>query len=172
MFRIRPGMHADVPTIREIMEISLNSLKCKDWYYIDGTTEEWLHKHVSDEGFILMAEDRVGKEVGFLVVRYPYSASDNLGEYLGDAELNMNTIAHMESVAVLPEFRGNGLQCTLVTHAEGMLHKNIKHMMCTVHRDNGPSLNSFLRCGYKAIANLPAKYGNLPRYVMHKERLL
>ena len=173
MYAIRTGLHADVPRIHEIMVIAHDTLKDKAWYFIDGTTPQWLHRHIEDEGFALVVEDDMSSTiVGFLVVRYPYSASDNLGTYLNDSALNMNTVAHMETVAVLPKHRGHGLQCELVTRAESRLHKNIEHIMCTVHKDNGPSYNSFVRCGYKTIANLYAKYGNLPRYVMHKPREL
>lgn len=170
MLSIRKAKYSDVEPIRNVMELSQNSLEDKSWYYIDGTTVEWLYRHIEDEGFALVVEDEESNIVGFLVVRYPENSDDNLGCYLGNKAEDMCTVVHMETVAVLPEYRGNGLQRKLVERAESMLRSNIKYMMCTVHQENNPSLYSFLKCGYKIEINLFAKYGRLPRYVLLKER--
>ena len=169
MLNIRIGEHSDVQRIREIMEIVHDFLEDKAWYYIDGTTVTWLHNHIDEEGFTLVVENDDFEVVAFLVVRYPRSAPDNLGEYISDIFTETDAVAHMETVAVLPEYRGHQLQVKLLEQAELMLDGGIKYSMCTVHPQNFASLGSFTKCKYKIIHDVDNKYKDLPRCVMMKE---
>lgn len=170
MYTIRRGNHGDVAKIREIMETVHGLLDNKAWYYIDGTTSIWLHNHVEEEGFTLVVEnDKNNEVIAFLVVRYPRSAPDNLGEYISDIFTDVDSVAHMETVAVLPEHRGNQLQVKLIEQAEMMLDGGIKYSMCTVHPENYASVGSFAKCHYKIIYEEENKYKDLPRVVMMKE---
>lgn len=169
MFTIRKANLRDVPEIRNIMVECNKLLENKSWYYIDDDDEKQISHIISDCGFALIAEFG-STTAGFLIVYYPGNDDGNLGAYVRNEDVHKEDVAHMESVAVLPKFRGNGLQRMLVGIAESFLKENIKYIMCTVHPDNYPSFSSFTRCGYNVINNLPDKYDGLQRYVLLKKR--
>lgn len=157
----------DVPVILEIMESTYRQMKHKDWFCIDDIS--FLYRHVSDEGFILKAE--VCRETaGFLTVRYPGGAEDNLGSYLNLPENEKCLVAHMESAAVKDVFRGRGIQKKLMAEAERILwQKGYRYLMGTAHPENKYSVNNFLKLGYEIISQ-DLKYGGLPRYVFCRKK--
>ncbi len=110
----------DVLQIAEIMDEAYRQMECKDWYCTDDVS--FLERHVRDEGFILkaVAEDVIA---GFLVVRYPGGAPDNLGSYLGLSDGDLSLTAHMESAAVQSCYRGHGIQKRLMEEAESLLRR-------------------------------------------------
>ena len=152
----------DVPEIARIMDEAYRQMECKDWFCTDDAP--FLERHVRDEGFILKAaaEDVIA---GFLVVRYPGSAPDNLGIYLGLSDDDLGLTAHMESAAVQSSYRGHGIQKRLMEEAESLLRRQgYRYLMGTAHPDNIYSVNNFLRLGYE-VAGEDMKYGGLPRYI-------
>ena len=124
------AIKGDSAELKKVMEEVVAGLPQKDWYVADDI--DFLERHIEDEGYILkcVVEEQI---VGFLVVRYPKLAEDNLGQYLPNRteELLLN-IAHMESVAVLPRFRGYKIQKQLLEMAEEIeKNKNTTYLMAT-----------------------------------------
>ena len=119
-------------------------------------------RHILDEGFTIVAfVDNL--LAGFCLLRLPGTQDDNLGRDLGLPFIDLSTIAHIESVAVYPEYRGMGLQTALVTECERAVNRStVRVMMCTVSPDNLHSLKNFERLGYR-IAKTTRKYGGLER---------
>lgn len=157
----------DIPKIMNLMERSLSLAPDQSWYAADS--EEFVREHVSERGFILKAV--AGEEIaGFLLVRYPGKDSDNLGSYTGLDETGKQLVAHMESAAVDPAFRGMGIQKKLMAQGEECIkNTKYKYLMGTAHPENKFSVNNFLKLGYEIIAE-DKKYGGYPRYVFLKKR--
>ena len=130
----------DLPVIMRTMHKALELVEDKSWYAVDS--EEFVKNCIEKQGFTLKA--LVGGEfAGFLTVRYPWKDDDNLGDYIGLSDDEKMYVAHMESAAVLPEYR---------------------YVMGTAHPDNIFSVNNFLKLGYEIVADVK-KYGGLRRYV-------
>ncbi|HJC47815.1 MAG TPA: GNAT family N-acetyltransferase [Candidatus Lachnoclostridium pullistercoris] len=167
-FVIAEGRKEDIPEILEVMRGAEAGLPCRDWYVTDG--EEFFEAHMGEEGFVLTARDGESSRLaGFLAVRIPGLAEDNLGRFLGLEEEELKKTAHMESAAVAPLFRGNGLQGRMMAEAERMLkERGFDRLMGTVHPENRYSRNHFLRLGYRTAARA-RMYGGLPREIMEKE---
>lgn len=160
--RICRADERDVPEIAGIMEETYRQMEHPDWFCTDDA--DFLKRHICEEGFILKAEIE-GETAGFLVVRYPGGAKDNLGSYLKLSEEEKKLVAHMESAAVRSGCRGHGIQKRLMAAGEEILWENgFRYIMGTAHPDNRYSVNNFLKLGYEIVAE-DLKYGGLRRYV-------
>ena len=65
----------DVPDIMSIMDIACQLARDASWYSADD--ENYVRKHLHENGFILKAKAD-GCMDGFLIVRFPKDAGDNL----------------------------------------------------------------------------------------------
>ncbi len=127
-------------------------------HYIDGT-----------HGFALLAleEDVLA---GFFVFRFPdVKEEDHLGEYLKLDESEKEHVVYMDSAAVFPAFRGQGLQGKLLRKGEEMLKDTgYTIALATIAPDNPASLNTLLKDGFEIITTTE-KYGGLTRHVLYKQ---
>lgn len=163
--KIEMAVIEDLPAIMRIQDIGLESVQNKDWYAIE--TEEFMRKHICAQGFTLKAVVN-GIIAGFLTVRYPWKDDDNLGEYIGLSDEEKMFVVHMESAAVLPEYRGMRIQNQLMAKGFELLKETeYKYVMGTAHPDNVYSVNNFLKLGYEIVADVK-KYGGLRRYVFNQ----
>ena len=161
----RAGM-ADVDGIMRVMDAARRSA-VPGWFVSDDT--EYVRRHVDEQGFILVAKADQEEIVGFLVIDFPGICEGNLGVYRNLEPEALLRVVHMDSAAVLPEFRGNHLQERLFRVAEEILDQMpwYRYRMCTVHPENRYSLNNLERLGYRVLTEAYL-YGGLPRYVMWK----
>lgn len=156
----------NIKEITHLMELVSSSMTEKDWFVADD--EEMIKKHIDREGFTLLALIN-GKPVGFMIVRIPETAEDHLGYDLAFHDIQMKQSAHMESVGVLPDFRGQGIQQILLKHAEKyLIQMGFCLFLATVHPDNAASLKSFRNLNYK-IMRKAIKYGGKERLILCKE---
>ena len=107
MVNIRRAGGQDLPAILAIVDAALKSLADPTLFLSDGI--DFYRSHLTSKGFTLLAEES-GSASAYLVIRFPGTEDDNLGLDLGFSETELRKVAHMESVAVLPQRRGNGLQ--------------------------------------------------------------
>lgn len=155
----------DLTTIMQIMHTALELVEDKSWYAVDG--EEFVRKCIEGQGFTLKALVE-GNIAGFLTIRYPWKEEDNLGDYIGLSEEEKMFVAHMESAAVLPEYRGLRIQNKLMAKGFELLKEtDYKYVMGTAHPDNIFSVNNFQKLGYEIVADVK-KYGGLRRYVFNQ----
>ena len=107
---------------------------------------------------------------GFLMVDFPGIDAHNLGTYLSMSDAQLAKVAHMDSVVILPKYRGNGLQHKLVETAERIIKKETDYriLLATVHPENVYSLRNATDRGFRAAKEVTA-YGTYQRYVMIKE---
>lgn len=157
----------DIVELKKVMDEAIEVLQQKEWYVSDDIP--FLERHIKEEGYILkyVVDDKI---VAFLIVRYPIFSNDNLGYYLPDItdEMLIN-VTHIESVAVLPKFRGYKLQKKLLERAEKMeKEKHTKYLMATVHPDNIYSMRNFEEQGFFCLLETK-KYGGLRRSILLKE---
>lgn len=114
-------------------------------------------------------EKRTGAMAGVLIVIIPGRSDENLGYDAGFDEDGLLKTAHMDSAAVLPEFRGCGLQGRMADAAQAELRRRgYRFLMCTVHPENRFSLQTMVKQGYRVIG-MAEKYGGYERAVLLKE---
>ncbi|MCL2324553.1 MAG: GNAT family N-acetyltransferase [Actinomycetia bacterium] len=119
------------------------------------------------ESFGLLFEPD-GELTAFIIARFPRDGADNLGRDIKIADAELSKVVHMESVAVLPEYRGQGLQRKLVQRAESRAKKEgAVYSMCTVDPRNSISLDNFKELSYQVVAEKP-KYGGHDRLILYK----
>lgn len=167
MKQIEYAVKEDIIELKAVMEEAVAALLQKDWYVSDDI--DFLERHIKDEGYILkcVVEEKI---VAFLIVRYPKLEEDNLGRYLPNmTEEDLLTVAHMESVAVLPKFRGYQLQKQLLEMAEKIENdRNTIYLMATVHPENVYSKRNFEQQGYSCLLETQ-KYSGLRRSILLKK---
>lgn len=156
---------ADIDKIYDVMNRVSQTLEPKDYFITDSI--EFLGLHIQEKGFTLLAE-HTNEPIGYAMIRIPGLEEDNLGYDMNDSQEELLTIAHIEAVAILPAFRGQGLQIRLVNEAENILvTKGFSKLMATVHPLNSKSLNNFLRMGFN-IVKTKEKYGGYERHILMK----
>ena len=160
------------------MESVAAGMSNPEWFIQDDLM--YITEHVghvpligTDQGFVLKAVTHIaGKDkiVGFFMVAFPGITEKNLGLHINLNEADLLKVAHMDSVVILPEFRGHGLQYKFIAKAEEVIAAETDYhiLMATVHPDNKYSLNNVMAHGYEVAAEA-LKYGGYRRYILKKE---
>ena len=152
--------------IYSLMQEVYNRLENKSLYVCDNL--EFVKAHIAKEGFIVIACHKGNKIVGNFLFRYPDMQADNLGRDIGLDDEKLKKVVHMESVAVLPEYRGNALQSEMLRYGEKLIDQNrYQYFLATVSLDNAASYTTFQKNGYKLI-KVKEKYGGLQRGILLK----
>ena len=162
--QIRRAEYAEVQALDRLLQEAAQGLSpaifCRD-------DQDFLAAHVKEQGFTLVAEE--GDLAGMLVVRFPFLAADHLGRDLNWSDDLLLQACHIETLAVHPRYRGQGLQRALLLAAELELDALYTHLLATVAPANAASLRNFIRMGYGVVAE-EAKYGGHERYILLKQR--
>ena len=179
LFDVIRAVPEDVAALAEIMELVALGMEHREWFVQDDGA--YIAEHIgdtpisdTDKGFILKAvtKDRQGREqlAGFFMVDFPGLMEKNLGHYIGLGQEDLLRVAHMDSVAILAEYRGYGLQLQFIRKAEEILQAETEYriLMATVHPDNIYSLRNVKQLGYEVAAEADM-YGGYRRYIMKKE---
>lgn len=165
-FCIRKAVSDDIPQIMKIMYAAPSGDTKPEWYITDE--ESSVRSCLDEKGCILVAETESSVMAGFFIVRYP-DREENLGKYLDFSESQLQQVALMDSVAIVPDFRGYGLQKKLVEEAERRIDREKYHyLMCTIHPDNHYSLANMEKSGYTVRKTVECYGGNI-RHVLLKE---
>lgn len=189
---IRKAAPSDVDDMYHVMRTAYECLEDKTWYLCDEI--EYVREHVGglqeqtqeqlreraweyaekstqaeSKGFGVVACNAAGTIAGCLLLRFPGEAEDNLGRDIGLNTADCAMVVHMESAAVLPQFRGQKLQYRMLMYAEELLDKKrYRYCMATVSPENQPSRSTLLKAGYQEIIR-KEKYEGLMRCIMLKE---
>lgn len=109
-----------------------------------------------------------GKLVAYHTMLFPYKDSHNLGIDLDLSGGDLDKVAHLESSAVIPDFRGNALhtkmQSRLIKLAKSL---GFRHLGVTIAPNNYPSIKASLNLGLY-ILRLKAKYSGKLRYIFYQ----
>ena len=169
-FIIKQAVTNDCSSIYSLMKEAAASAGKTGWFASDDLN--FIKSHVSDRGLILKACpcSTMPEEIAaFLIIRFPESDPDNLGTYFNLNSTALNHVAHMETVAVGQNYRGNSLQHLLLAAGEReAASRGFSYLMATVHPENIYSLKNFQRLGYKKLGEA-LKYGGLRRWILGKK---
>jgi ribosomal protein S18 acetylase RimI-like enzyme len=164
---LKPATNENVQEIHNLMREVYERLEDKSLYVCDDL--EYVDSHISKEGFVVIACNRENRIVGSFIFRYPDMHEDNLGRDIGLSGDKLKQVVHMESSAVLPEYRGRSLQSEMLKYGEDLIDKKkYRYFMATVSPDNPASCKTFENNGYRCVMT-KEKYGGLVRRVYLKE---
>ena len=161
----RKGTLSDAERFIEFLEEIRAGMSNKEWLYLDppdlvsemiadGTMELWL----------AVDGDRLAAVFDIL---YPGLDSCNYGYDLNLTESELLQVVHMDTSAVHPDYRGQGLQGRMVHTAEReLVDSGTRILLCTVHPENQFSLNNMLNQGFE-IQKRVKKYGS-ERLILRK----
>ncbi len=96
-------------------------------------------------------------------------AKENYAWHIGIPDSQVSLWANMDTIAVHPDYRGNGLETALLGRMEALCPKEIQGFCCTVSPDNPYSLQSVKRAGYIPVKRT-RMYGDHDRYIFKKEK--
>ncbi len=135
---------------------------CEDFDFVKQQIE-------TDSGFALCACDVNNDEIiGVFLCHYPKLADYNIGRDIGLDDNALFQVVHMETAAVLPEYRGQGLQVEMFKFAETIIDKGkYHHLLGLVSPYNPPSIKSFEKSGYIQVIT-KEKYDGRLRHIYHK----
>lgn len=152
-----------------LVQSTEEKMKEKSWFVAESLEEfdRWMRK---DQGWLYVAKDcSSGQLAGMFFVVLPGMEEENLGYDIGMQGRQLDECAIMDTVVVLPEYRGMHLQYEMMQTAERKLHKEgYRYLLCTVHPENKFSRENVKRQGYKKILT-KEKYGGFLRDIWMKE---
>lgn len=157
---------SDSEAIYEIMQEAERGLENKEDFVSDSL--DFIKRHIKKEGFIVLAKygEKPSEIAGFFIIRFPREEEDNLGNDLGLKKEEKDRVVHMESAAVLPTFRGRGLQAQMLKFALEKL-KPSSICLATVSPQNKASLSSFLKEDFHIVLTKEKYQGKL-RHILYK----
>ena len=167
-FRIERAVAEDYQVFADIIGTAWQAMDHKEWFMADD--EAYIYRMLTTgRGTGYKAIDqKTGAVAGVFMAVAPGLDESNMGYDIGLGEEELPLVAHMDSVAVLPEYRGHGLQRRLMEAAEADLGAaGFRYLMCTVHPDNCYSRSNVVRQGYQAMT-VKEKYGGHVREIFLK----
>lgn len=165
-FSIRKGTAADLDAFAGLLRDVRAAMDKKEWFYLD--TREELQAYM-DSGVmeLWLAEDQ-GRVVGAFNLLIPGLREYNYGYRLGFGEQELMRVVNMDSAAVHPDYRGQGIQRRLLQEAETWLKsQGSRILLCTIHPQNRFSLSNALAVGYEIQKQVDI-YGSV-RYILRKD---
>lgn len=159
---IRKGNAADLERFLCFTHQIQEAMDDTAWFALDPDEELRELSAVGDmEFWMAYSGDRLAAV--FSIIR-PGLREFNLGYEIGLTQPELLRVTHMDTAAVHPDFRGQGLQRRLMQRAEECLQGRI--LLCTIHPDNRFSLQNALKLGY-SIEKRIERYGS-ERYILRK----
>lgn len=153
----------------EIVRTVAHRMTRKEWFVAESYDEfeRWM---TADRGLLYLASDMdSGKAAGMFFAVVPGMEPENLGYDIGMKETELEQVALMDTAAVLPKFRGMGLQYRMMQEAECDLKRmGYRYLMCTVHPENRFSRENVRRQGYRHVMT-KEKYGGYLRDIWMKD---
>lgn len=167
-FQITLAEEEDYQAIVDTIESVVDSLEEKEWFAADSA-EYILQILKEGTGIGFKATEALsGRLAGIFMMVFPGRSEENLGRDIGFPDQELEKVVHMDTVAVLPEFRGHHLQSRLMRAAEEeAARRGYRYLMCTVHPENRYSRENVLKQGYRAVLT-KEKYGGYLRDILVK----
>ena len=161
----------DLSYINKIMELQQNiydGLENKDFYSCSDKDE--FEKTINGKGKIIGCVSLIDNELISIGVYIEYGYENH--NYGYDIEIQgeeLLKVGQLESTIVSEAYRGNKLQKIMCEILEELGQKaGMKYICATAAPNNIFSVNTFIKLGYKIMADI-LKYGGLRRYVFMKE---
>lgn len=164
MVTIRQGTSEDTERVLTFLTQIKAEMAHKEWFCLD-TPEEFRERMENGSTRLWVAED--GENLaGVFTAVFPGTSQVNYGWKLNLPPEDLMRVVNMDTAAVHPDFRGQGLQCRLMQTVERELGPG-KILLCTIHPDNRYSLHNAQSQGYEIQATLPM-YGSI-RHLLRKD---
>lgn len=164
MITIRRGTCEDTERVMTFLAQIKAEMTHKEWFCLD-TPEEFRQRMENGSTWLWVAEDGE-KLAGIFTVVFPGTSPVNYGWQLNLPSEDLTQVVNMDTAAVHPDYRGQGLQRRLMQTAERELGPG-KILLCTIHPDNQYSLHNAQSQGYEIQATLPM-YGSI-RHLLRKD---
>lgn len=167
-FSIERAYLSEYQTLADVIESAFQNIEKKEWFVADDSESLWCLLQ-EKKGIAYKAVEKSTDDVaGVLIVAIYGMGEENLGHDIGLPKEELKTVAHMESVAVLPKYRGYGLQYSLMQEAQKeLVSQGFRYLMCTIHPDNIYSKANAVRQGYEVVMT-KEKYGGYIRDILLK----
>lgn len=164
--KFRRGTPADTEAYLCFLKDIKRHMQQKDWFYLDPP--DMVREMMADGTMQLwLAMDGARMAAAFDIL-HPGLAPFNYGYHLGLTGRELLQVVHMDTAAVHRDYRGRGLQRTMVEIAEQELSgQGRRILLCTVHPENRYSLNNMQNRGYE-IQKRVNLYGS-ERYILRKD---
>lgn len=168
-FIIEKASPSDFRLFADIIQSVWQHMEHQEWFAADDL-EYIRHTLAPGRGIGYKAIEKSTKETaGVFLAAIPGLDESNMGYDIGLPKSALPQAVHMDSVAVLPQYRGNGLQYLLMQRAESDLkEQGFQYLLCTVHPENQYSRNNILRQGYRFVLQ-KKKYNGTIRDIMLKQ---
>ena len=143
-FEIVKAEEKDYELFASIIQEVYEAMEQKEWFAADNAeyTYEML-KYSNGVGYKAIHQPS-GAVAGILLTTFPGDSEENLGRDIGLPESELMLVAHMDSVAILPEYRGAGLQKRLMQHRQNIIKQGFKPVK-TALKYGGYQREIFLR---------------------------
>ena len=168
-FLIEKAVPEDYQLFADIIQTVWNDMEQKEWFMADNA--DYTYRMLTGKkgiGYKAVHKDS-GRTAGVFMAVMPGMGKENMGYDIGLNKKDLPLVAHMDSVAILSQYRGHRLQRRLMQTAEKDLkEKGFCYLMCTVHPDNCYSRNNVLSQGYQSMA-VKEKYGGHLREIFLKK---
>lgn len=152
--------------ILRLQELIRQHLPSPDIFRID--TEEYLAAQFMRPESVIAAVCK-GEVIAYSIASFPKTNGDWFGADFEASQTDLKLCAHLETTAVHPCFRGNGLQRKLNGHHLSFLKDSgILYVCCTTSPKNFYSMRNLFSHGFM-IKALKPKFGGLMRYILHKD---
>lgn len=163
---IRKGDRNDTENFIKLLYDVQAAMPHKEWFYLDPPEE--IREMMADGTMRLWVAMDGERLAGAFDILIPGLDEYNYGYDLGFGEEELLRVINMDTAAVHPDYRGQGLQKRLMQAAEKEICRmGQRILLCTVHPDNQFSLQNVLKQGY-AVQKREEKYGSI-RYVLRKD---
>ena len=134
----------------------------------EGLTEaeNVVRTQIEGHGFVYLAECD-GRIVGCQSVHIPDEGEENLGREADLPEKELSRTAHMQPAAVLPEYRGYGIQRMMLMEAEKELKRRGYHYAAAaIPVKDAFSMENYLQLGYLISAEKRGSGENMNRVLL------
>lgn len=164
-FRMKFLDEKALPDILSLQEEVARCLPDPKIFHLQSEESLWHNFQIERSVIGVLAEDRLA---AFSIIRVPGDASENLGRDLSIPSEELGNVAHLQAIAVHPEYRGRGLQRKMERAHIGVIEEmGFKHVCCTIAPQNPVSLHNTLECGF-LIKALRPKFEGWWRFILHR----
>lgn len=168
-FTIERAMSSDYPIFADMIQSVWKHMEHPEWFAADNA--DYLSRTLLPGhgiGYKAIEKD-AGTVAGIFLVALPGLDESNMGYDIHLPEESLPLVAHMDSVAILPQYRGHHLQYRMMQKAEADLRSlGMRYLLCTVHPDNHYSRDNIIKQGYAFVLQ-KMKYNGAIRDIFLKQ---
>ncbi len=167
-FRIQKAVPEQYEHVIRMIQNTKQTIKQQEWFAVDSA-DYMLTALTENKGIAYFAISQKTNEIaGVFMYVVPGNQPENLGLDIDLPPKELPYVVNMDTVSVLPSYRGHHLQRRLMLFAEEELRKEgYHHLICTIHPENKYSMNNALSLGYE-VKKICEKYGGYHRAVLLK----